>query len=68
MLTFIIRCSIIILVREITKQEREVNKMFTVIAKRNDEVVEKKYSMYFQALTVAIELQNKNFIVEIKRA
>lgn len=42
--------------------------MFTVIAKRNDEVVEKKYSMYFQALTVAIELQNKNFIVEIKRA
>ena len=42
--------------------------MFTLVATKENETIEKKYSMYYQALTVAIQLQNKNYIVEIKRA
>ena len=49
------------------KQEREVNTMMTLVAIKGNERIEKDFSQYFQALTIAINLQNKGYTVEIKR-
>lgn len=42
--------------------------MFTLTATKGTETISKTYSQYYQALTVGIELQNRDYIVEIKKA
>lgn len=41
--------------------------MMTLVAIKGNERIEKNFSQYFQALTIAINLQNKGYVVEIKR-
>jgi len=40
---------------------------FTVVATKENEVIEKTYNMYHAALTTAINLQNVGYKVEVKR-
>lgn len=42
--------------------------MFTLTATKGTEIITKNYSQYYQALTVGITLQNKDYKVEIKKA
>ena len=42
--------------------------MFTVIANKETDNINKQYSQYYQALTTAITLQNNGYKVEIKRS
>lgn len=42
--------------------------MMTMTATKGNEVIVKEFGMYFQALTVATQLQNAGYEVKIERA